>query len=89
MTNHQVNLTLDNPGERLDRALVQALPQLSRTAVQKLIKDGQVLVDGRVAKASQQLEGGEQVQVGDTDSYEARCRRCYVPFEPRPNGNGT
>ncbi|MCL4262597.1 MAG: RluA family pseudouridine synthase [Anaerolineae bacterium] len=63
MTDHQVDLTLDIPGERLDRALVQALPQLSRTAVQKLIKDGQVLVDGRVAKASQQLEGGEQVQV--------------------------
>ncbi|MBX3055405.1 MAG: RluA family pseudouridine synthase [Anaerolineae bacterium] len=63
MTDHQVDLTLDLPGERLDRALVQVLPQLSRTAVQKLIKEGQVLVDGRVAKASQQLEGGEQVQV--------------------------
>ncbi|MEA2604002.1 MAG: thymidine kinase [Acidobacteriota bacterium] len=26
--------------------------------------------------------GGEQLQVGDTESYEARCRRCYEPFEP-------
>jgi len=26
--------------------------------------------------------GGEQLQVGDTESYEARCRRCYEAFEP-------
>ncbi|MEM7350975.1 MAG: thymidine kinase [Acidobacteriota bacterium] len=27
--------------------------------------------------------GGEQVQVGDTESYEARCRRCFDEFRPR------
>lgn len=27
--------------------------------------------------------GGEQVQVGDTESYEARCRRCYDEFKPQ------
>ena len=26
--------------------------------------------------------GGELVQVGDEEAYEARCRRCYEPFEP-------
>ncbi len=26
--------------------------------------------------------GGEQLQLGDTESYEARCRRCYEAFEP-------
>jgi thymidine kinase len=39
---------------------------------------------GAPAHYSQRISGGgEQVQVGDTDSYEARCRRCYVPFRPR------
>ncbi|MEM7583015.1 MAG: thymidine kinase [Acidobacteriota bacterium] len=28
--------------------------------------------------------GGEQVQVGDTESYEARCRRCFDEFRPEP-----
>jgi thymidine kinase len=38
---------------------------------------------GAPAHYSQRISGGgEQVQVGDTDSYEARCRRCYVPFLP-------
>lgn len=26
--------------------------------------------------------GGDQLQVGDVESYEARCRRCYEPFAP-------
>jgi thymidine kinase len=35
---------------------------------------------GEPAQYSQRISGGEeQVQVGDTDAYEARCRRCYRP----------
>jgi thymidine kinase len=38
---------------------------------------------GAPAHYSQRVAGGgEQLQVGDTESYEARCRRCYEPFEP-------
>jgi thymidine kinase len=36
---------------------------------------------GAPAQYSQRIAGGdEQVQVGDNDSYEARCRRCYEVF---------
>ena len=39
---------------------------------------------GAPAHYSQRIAGGgEQVQVGDTESYEARCRRCYDEFKPR------
>ncbi len=38
---------------------------------------------GGVAQYSQRIAGGgERVQVGDGEAYEARCRRCYVPFRP-------
>lgn len=38
---------------------------------------------GDPAHYSQRTAGGEeQVQVGDTESYEARCRRCYQEFDP-------
>jgi thymidine kinase len=38
---------------------------------------------GAPAHYSQRMTGGgEQLQVGDTEAYEARCRRCYEPFEP-------
>ena len=40
---------------------------------------------GQPAHYSQRIAGGrEQLQVGDTESYEARCRSCFEPFEPMP-----
>jgi thymidine kinase len=39
---------------------------------------------GHLAHYSQRIAGGgEQVQVGDSEAYEARCRHCYEPYEPR------
>ncbi len=36
---------------------------------------------GGTAHYSQRIGGGdEQVQVGDTECYEARCRDCYEPY---------
>ncbi|MDP9121152.1 MAG: thymidine kinase [Acidobacteriota bacterium] len=36
---------------------------------------------GAPAHFSQRIAGGaEQLQVGDAESYEARCRRCFEPF---------
>ena len=36
---------------------------------------------GGLAHYSQRTAGGqEQVQVGDVEAYEARCRNCYEPF---------
>jgi len=38
---------------------------------------------GGLAHYSQRIAGGsDQVQVGDTEAYEARCRACYVPYRP-------
>ena len=38
---------------------------------------------GEPAHYSQRTAGGsEQRQVGDTESYEARCRNCFEAFEP-------
>jgi thymidine kinase len=41
------------------------------------------VVCGAPAHYSQRIAGGREVfQVGDSESYEARCRACYVPFVP-------
>jgi len=38
---------------------------------------------GAPAQYSQRIAGGgEQVQVGDVEAYEARCRFCYNEFQP-------
>ncbi len=57
-----VELTLNYPGERLDKALTKAMPQLSRMQWQRLIEEGMVRQGERpLTKASLKLEGGEQV----------------------------
>ncbi|MBI3363040.1 MAG: RluA family pseudouridine synthase [Chloroflexi bacterium] len=61
---NELRLTLDTPGERLDKALAAALADFSRTQIQRLIEDGLVAVDGVVAaKVGQKVEGGERVVV--------------------------
>lgn len=51
-------------GERLDKALVEFLPDLSRAQIQRLIDGGQVLINGQLpAKAGVRLEGGETAVV--------------------------
>ena len=48
-------------GERLDRWLATAVPDVSRSRLAQLVADGAVLVNGRPAKASTKLRGGESV----------------------------
>ena len=44
---------------------------------------------GAPAHYSQRIAGGsEQVQVGDVEAYEARCRRCFTPFAGSGGGSG-
>lgn len=61
MKDQQVEFTLNAPGERLDKALAEEMPELSRMQWQRLIKDGRVTVDGRSLKPSTRLEGGEHI----------------------------
>jgi 23S rRNA pseudouridine1911/1915/1917 synthase len=50
--------------DRLDRAIVEAMPELSRSQVRRLIESGDVLVDGRVVeKASTAVLPGASVEV--------------------------
>ena len=50
-------------GERLDRFLAAAQADLSRSRLQSLIREGRVLVNGKIARASLRLHDGDQVRV--------------------------
>src|SRR5690242_4486153 len=50
-------------GERLDRALSVRLPDLTRSAIQRLIDDGHARVDGRMVKSGHKLRPGERVDL--------------------------
>jgi 23S rRNA pseudouridine1911/1915/1917 synthase len=50
-------------GDRLDQALTALLPDLSRAAVQRLIRGGHITLDGRAVRSARRLSGGEHIEV--------------------------
>ena len=50
-------------GVRIDRYLSGCLEDLSRSYIQKLVKDGNIRVDGRIVKANYKLSAGEEIRV--------------------------
>ena len=59
----EVEFVAESSGERLDKALTARFEQFSRVQIQNLIRDGLVTVNGRPAKPSYRLEGGELIRV--------------------------
>lgn len=53
----------DDAGERLDRFVARSVAGLSRSFVQQLVGDGRVSVDGKLARSSLTLRGGERIVV--------------------------
>jgi 23S rRNA pseudouridine1911/1915/1917 synthase len=60
--------------ERLDIYLVSVLEHATRNRVQKLIKEGLVLVNGKVQKANYQINPGDEIHVS-------------IPVTPHPSEN--
>ncbi len=81
MSGQHLKLTLDQPGERLDRALVNALPAISRTTVQRLIKEGQITINGASVKSNLRLEGGEVAVVILPEVKETDLIPEHIPLD--------
>lgn len=63
MTEQHIAFDVPRPGGRLDRLLADRGDDISRTRWQQCIRDGLVLVDGRVStRPSEALTGGERVE---------------------------
>ncbi len=58
-----LSIQADEAGIRLDRYLTSILTGISRTTVQQLIVDGEVLVNGHTGKSGYTLRVGDEVQV--------------------------
>lgn len=63
MNTNRLIFPIDSEPMRLDLFISRELPGETRAAVQRLIETGNVLVDGKQAKASLKLKGGENISV--------------------------
>ena len=55
------SVSADFSGERLDKIISAQIDELSRSAVQKIIDDGGVTVNGRIVMKSMKLKEGDVI----------------------------
>ena len=58
-----IELRVARAGQRLDKHIAAEVPDLSRSLVQKLIKEGLVTVNGAMTKASYRVEIGDEISI--------------------------
>jgi 23S rRNA pseudouridine1911/1915/1917 synthase len=59
----RVEIPAAHRGERLDQALAGLLPGQSRSAVQRLMREGRVLLRGVAARPADRVRGGERLEI--------------------------
>lgn len=73
--------TVETTGERVDALLPRILPELTRSAAQKLIESGGVLVDGRPVKKNYILTAGETVGVTLPEAEDTAVTAQDIPLD--------
>ena len=71
----------DEEGLRLDLFLAGALPHLSRSRIQQLVREGLATVDGLPQKASLRLRGGQQVTLTQPPPPESSLPGQDIPLD--------
>lgn len=71
----------DSAGMRLDSFLASVLSQKSRSYIQKQIKDGNILVNGKKAKASYKILGHDIIHVYEVPATELEINPENLPLD--------
>ncbi len=69
------------PGERLDVFLREKFPVASRGALQRLIEQGYIRVNGQIVKATHAPRAGEQVEVRWPEARPAEAQPEEIPLD--------
>lgn len=74
-------ITEEYEGERIDRCMAMLLDPLSRSYIQRLIREGQVLVNDRPVRSSYQVQTDDEVRFTLPDSREPEIRPEDIPLD--------
>jgi len=83
MSSRSEVLTIEHslPSERLDTYLRGKFPAVSRGAIQRLIEQGDIRVNGRIVKPTHAPRAGEQVEVHWPEARAAEAQPEAIPLE--------
>ena len=68
-------------GKRLDQALAKLLPEHSRARLQGWIRDGYVLIDKKIMRPRDKIQGGEQVEIQAEIEVQVSASPENIPLE--------
>lgn len=71
----------ENAGERIDKFLTEKVPELSRSYIQKLIKEKNVKVNSTVIKSNYKVAKGDQIQITIPDLTEPDILPENIPLD--------
>ena len=71
----------ENIGERIDKLLSVQLPEMSRSALQKLVTDGCVLVNGNSVNKNYKMKNGDTVTVDIPEPEELKAEPQDIPID--------
>ncbi len=74
-------ITEEGSGLRVDKYLSELLPEISRSHLQKIIKDGQVLANGKPVKANYKVAEGDQVELEIPEAVEPEIEAEDMPLD--------
>lgn len=77
-----IKLQVQTPTDRLDRYLVEHLPDLSRSRIQKLIEQGQIWVNGQVCTSKKAaVQAGDRVYLEIPDAAPLMLEAEAIPLD--------
>ncbi len=76
-----MTLFADIPQERLDAFLARSVPELSRSAAQKLIEEGSVKKNGGPARKNDKLSPGDRVDISVPEPEVTEIRPVQMPLD--------
>jgi 23S rRNA pseudouridine1911/1915/1917 synthase len=76
-----LRLTADRAGERCDQFLARRLPQLSRSAAQRLLEEGAVTLGGLPLKKNDRTNEGDVLTLALPDPVEVDLRPQDIPLD--------
>jgi 23S rRNA pseudouridine1911/1915/1917 synthase len=77
----EIHLTAEQDGQRIDQFVTESQPSLSRMEVQRLIKAGEIRVNGAPIKPSYRLTSGETISVNLPAPVERSVQAEDIPLD--------
>ncbi len=78
---HEIDVLESQAGIRIDKFLADELPELSRSYIQKLIKEEQITVNGKIVKANYKLSAEDLVVVLQPELKEPDILAEDIPLD--------